>query len=220
MKKLLIIAAVLISVCSLSANPVKGGYLGHRFIVGGEFSYSPFLTSFKDFYTKYNLQYGGQLGVVVGRYTQVNIGYNMYSLGNNQLYIDSFSTGDRVKGSTVSFTMRNFRKKAGGLAPIGKFWDVGFGFSQNKFVAASDNPYVENGSQALLPPDTQMLLLSFAFGRQMVFWDRVVASSGVRFTGPMKFTSGTGNTDYPNFMLDRVGGKDLVSVFFAAGILL
>lgn len=228
MKKLLIIA-LLVSAGTLSANPGTGGYLGHRIILGGEFAYAPFYTSVKDFYTKYNLQYGGNLNIIIGRYSQIGLTYNMYSLNNNQLFEGNFSSKDRVQGTSYGINFRKFRKSRGGLAPIGKFWDVGLSYSQNKFKAGSDNADVLNNAAYRLPETSDMLSAHVAFGTQMVFWNRLVANTGIRFGAPLAEVSYTGGTQpleensvryYSKFMYQRILYKEAFSVFFGVGILI
>lgn len=218
MKKLLLLSALFIATATLHANPGNGGYLGHRVIVGGEFAYAPFYTSLKDFVTKYNLQYGGNLGVIVGRRSQLNFTYNMWSLSGNELFNGYMVAEDRVKGTQYGLTLRTFRKKRGGLAPIGKFYDVGLGYSQNKVIISSANPY-EDGTgnySMMLPKDANVLTAHVAFGSQMVFWDRVVGNTGLRFGMPLYVTN-EGGTD---FMFNRFLMKDAFSVFFGLGVLI
>lgn len=227
MKKLLIILALFLTAETISANPGTGGYFGHRIIVMGEGSYSPFFTSFKDFYTKYNFQYGGNLNIIVGRYSQIGLSYNMYSLGNNQLFEGNLSAKDRVQAAAYGISFRQFRKKRGGLAPIGKFVDYGLTYSQNKFKAGSDNPDVLANQSYRLPVSSDILSAHISFGTQMVFWNRVVANTGLRFGTPLVEVKQVGGYDplteqhyYPKFMQQRLTYKEAFSVFFGLGILI
>jgi hypothetical protein len=229
MKKLVIIFALLFSSACANATPGTGGYLGHRIIVAGEFAYSPFFTSVKDFFTMYNFQYGGNLNVIVGRRTQVGLDYNMWSLGGNQQYEGNFVKSDRVKGTEYGITVRTFRKKRGGLAPIGKFWDIGMSYAQNEFKPGSDNKYVLANETAMLPKTSDQLMLHVGWGSQMVFWNRVVANTGIRFGAPVYEVSkesgikttedGTVKT-FDKFLYNRLMNKEYFSVFFGVGILL
>jgi hypothetical protein len=221
MKNLLLFSALLVA-AAVHATPPKGtgGYLGHRIIVGGEVNVSPFYTSFKDFYTKYNVQYGGNLNVIVGRRTQVGLNYNMWSLGNNQVFEGNFVSSDRVKGAQYGITVRNFRSKRGGLAPIGKFWDVSLSYVQNKFVAGSDNPDVLYGEPGRLPVSSDQIMAHVAFGSQMVFWNRLVASTGVRFGAPLFQVSKHNGTAYGDFLYNRMLYKECFSAFVGIGVLL
>lgn len=229
MKKLLIALALFVSAETISANPGTGGYLGHRIIVGVDGSYSPFFTSFKDFYTKYNFQYGGNLNFIVGRYSQIGVTYNRYSLNNNQLFEGNFSSKDRVNGSAYGITFRKFRKSRGGLAPIGKFWDVGVTYSQNTFKAGSDNQDVLNHVEFRLPVSSDIISAHVSFGTQMVFRNRLVANTGIRFGAPLVELGNSGGTDptmnegpryYSKFMYQRMLYKEAFSVFFGLGILI
>ncbi len=218
MRKLLLLSVLFLATETLSANPGNGGYLGHRVIVGGEFAYAPFYSSLKDFATKYNLQYGGNLGVIVGRRSQLNFSYNMWSLNGNELFSDYFVAGDRIKGTQYGATLRTFRKKRGGLAPIGKFYDIGLSYSQNKVTLSTGNPnYVDASSfTEPVPGDADVLSAHVAFGTQMVFWDRVVANTGLRFGAPALVIK----DDKSNFMFNRFLLKEAFSVFFGVGVLI
>ena len=217
MKKFLLISALFFSANFLSASPGTGGYLGHRLIVGTEFSYSPFFTSFKDFYTKYNFQYGGNINFIISRRSQLGLNYNRWSLGNNQVFNDSYVASDRVRGMEFGMNIRTFWKKRGGIAPIGKFYDLGLGYSQNKFYPGKDNPGLNDPTYDLSKVNWNMLVAHAAFGTQMVFWNRVVANTGLRFGLPVMTISGN---DRGNFMQRRLSNKEYFSVFFGVGILL
>lgn len=202
-----------------AAPPAKGGYLGHRIMLSGEFAYSPFTTSFKDFYTKYNFQYGGNLHVVVGRFVTVGFNYNMWSLNQNQLYEGNFVSGDRVKGAEYGLTWRKFRPKRGALAPYGKFWEVNIAYAQNKFQAASNNWDVLADSLQRLPKTSDMIIARVGFGTQIVFWNHFVGSTGVRFGAPIYQVNKDNGTVYGDFMYRRVLYKEMFSVFAGIGFL-
>jgi hypothetical protein len=229
MKKLILVFAILFSISFLKATPGTGGYMGHRIIVGGEFAYSPFYTSVKDFFTMYNFQYGGNLNVIVGRRTQVGVNYNMWSLGGNDKYDGNMVKGDRVKGTQFQFSVRQFRKNRGGIAPIGKFYDISLSYAMNKFVAGSNNPYKVNGQENMLPKTSNQLMAHIAFGTQMVFWNRVVGNTGIRFGAPVFEVSkesgsytqdGVTMKSFDKFLYNRLLNKEYFSVFFGVGILL
>jgi hypothetical protein len=220
MRKLIIASALLFGSIQAQADPIKGGYLGHVVMVGGEFSYSPFTTSFKDFYTKYNFEYGGNLHVIVGRRTQIGLNYNLWSLGGNNLYEGNFVTGDRVNGSEYGLTIRNFRKNKGGLAPIGKFWDVGFSYAHADFKPAADNSDILAGAESRLPKSSDMLIANVSFGTQMVFWKHLVTTSGIRFGAPVYEVNSVNGTNYENFLFKRVLFKEMFGVFFGVGFLI
>jgi hypothetical protein len=216
MKKTLIIIALIFSAGFLNAAPGRGGYLGHRIIINGEFAYSPFFTSVNDFFTHYNFQYGGNVGVVVGRRTQLNVNYNMWSLGGNELYNSTFSSKDRVKGYGIGFTLRTFRKSQGGIAPIGKFFDMGISYAQNKMTAT----VMDAANTSDVDLESGEVLVHFGLGTQMVFWDRLVANTGIRLGTPVIEVSNTSTTNYSEFLMNRIRSKEIFSVFFGVGILL
>lgn len=220
MKKLLILSSFLLAAVSAEAGPGTGGYLGHRIIIGGEVNVSPFYTAFSDFYTKYNVQYGGNLNLIVGRRTQIGLNYNMWSLGGNQLFEGNFVSSDRVKGAQYGFTVRNFRKKRGGIAPIGKYWDVSLSYAQNKFEAGSDNPDVMYGEPGRLPKSADILMAHVGFGTQALFWDHLVINSGVRFGAPFFQVSKENGTSYGDFIFNRLMYKEWFSGFVGVGVLL
>ena len=227
MKKFILIFAILFSAAAMQATPGTGGYLGKRIILGGEFAYSPFYTSVKDFFTMYNFQYGGSVHVIVSRRTQIGLDCNFWSLGGNQLYDSDLSKSDRVKGTQIGLVMRTFRKDRGGIAPIGKFWDVGLSYAMNTFVAGASDLYVVNNETAMLPKNSNQLMAHIAWGTQMVFWNRIVANTGIRFGAPVFEVSkqsgvyADGQTKaFNNFLYNRLMNKEYFSVFFGVGILL
>jgi hypothetical protein len=196
------------------------GYKGHRFIVGGEFAYSPFFTSVRDFYTKYNVQYGGQLHVIVGRYVQVGLSYNRWSLKHNQVFEGNFDASDRVNGAQYGLTFRKFRKNKGSLAPIGRFMDLSLGYAQNEFVPGAGNDDAGGDNLQRLPRRSDMITANISFGAQQVYWKHLVASSGVRFGAPLFEVQSVEGTAYRGFMLERIAFKEIFSVFFGIGILI
>ncbi len=227
MKKHFIVFALLFSAAFVHATPGTGGYLGERIIVGGEFAYSPFYTSVKDFFTMYNFQYGGNLHVIVSRRTQIGVDCNFWSLGGNQLYDGNFVKSDRVKGKQFGLTMRTFRKDRGGIAPIGKFWDIGLSYAMNTFVAGSDDLYVINKETSMLPKNSNQLMAHVAWGTQMVFWNRIVGNTGIRFGAPLYEVSKQSGVNpdgetkaFDKFLYNRLLNKEYFSVFFGVGILL
>lgn len=219
MRKFLIASTLFLSAGILNANPGKGGYLGHQFIIGVEGAYSPFYTSAKDFFTKYNFQYGGSFGVITGRRTQLNLNYNMWSLRGNELYQSNFIPEDRVDGSSFGLSLKTFRKKRGGIAPIGKFYDIGLSWATNKFLTGGYHSQSVMGDQYEFDFKSSQLLVHLSYGTQMVFWNRVVGNTGVRFGTPL-YEFSAASDEYPTFMLKRMRMKEAFSVFFGVGVLL
>jgi hypothetical protein len=219
MKKILVALALIFTTGFLNAAPGRGGYMGHRILICAEGAYSPFYTSVSDFFTKYNFQYGGNLGIIVGRRAQLNVNYNMWSLGGNELYNENFVAADRIKGNEFGLSLKKFRKERGGIAPIGKFYEIGLSYSQNEFVASSGSKNV-----VLNTPNSNfssnMLLAHVSFGTQMIFWDHLVANTGIRFGSPIIEVSASGDTSYGNEIISRMRMKEAFSVFFGVGVLL
>ncbi|MEO5644831.1 MAG: hypothetical protein ABIQ40_09255 [Bacteroidia bacterium] len=219
MKKTLILAALIFTAGFLKAAPGKGGYMGHRFIIGVEGAYAPFYTSVSDFFTKYNFQYGGNIGVITGRRTQLNLNYNMWSLGNNQVYnkgIESvYHKSDRIKGMEFGATLRTFKKKRGGIAPIGKFYDIGLTYTHNEYIIGKGNP----GYNTLMLTDDflNQIIFHVAAGTQMVFWDHIVANTGIRLAAPVLSLDSSRES---KFLMQRTFEKDIFQVFFGVGVLL
>jgi hypothetical protein len=52
----------------------------------------------------------------------------------------------------------------------------------------------------------------------MVFWDHLVANTGIRFGTPVVEVGHTGE-NYRNFFMQRMRMKEVFSVFFGAGFL-
>ncbi|MCU0434100.1 MAG: hypothetical protein MUC87_11645 [Bacteroidia bacterium] len=233
MKRILILALLLAATYTASAQG-KGGYLGHRIIVQAEGAYMPFnftsVTPFgllSDNRFVYNFQYGGALHCIISRRTQVGLSYNRFSMdvGNNYAFNGGAETyyGTRLEGQTMSLVFRTFRKNRGGIAPIGKFWDAELVYAQAKYkgdVADSlDVPLYINGAT----PEMQTALQAqFAFGTQMLFWNRVVANTGLRFAVP--YVLNISAKDDPVFTAEHFqrdfGMRRAFSVFFGVGILL
>jgi hypothetical protein len=219
MKRILIVIALIFSAVILKAEPGRGGYLGRRFIVGAEGAYSPYFNSVSAFFTRYNFQYGGKIGIIVARRSELDLDYNMYSLGGNELYRDEFYKSDRVKGSEFGISLKTFRKERGGIAPIGKFYDIGLSYAMNKFVAGPENKQLEaNNSEYNFNMTSDQVLFHLSYGTQMVFWDHLVANTGIRFGTPVVEVGHTGE-NYRNFFMQRMRMKEAFSVFFGAGFL-
>lgn len=179
MKKLILFFAILISASAFATPPIKGGYLGRRFIIAGEFAYSPNYYSVKSVLTSFNPQYGANVQFVAGRYWQIGVNYCKYSLGNVVEYeIGNPVPKDKVNGTVIGFSARKFRARKGGLAPIGKFVEMGIASQRISYK------YLESGytnySDEL---EVSTLNISLGLGVQEVFWDHIVANCGVRFGG-------------------------------------
>jgi len=222
MRNIFIFALCLFVIAGSATPPLKGGYLGRRFIIGTELSYSPNYTSVKDVLLSYNLQYGGNVHFVTGRYSQLGFSYNIYSLGAHNRYNSDLSDDGKIKGYQIGMTYRKFRKKKGGLAPIGKFIDMSLNYHADEYSVAYETiiplvPVVVN---------SKTFSASVGFGSQGIFWDRVVANAGVRVGSPM-YTfglekEGTGyiSGGEASYMQKRLQYKDYFSVFFGVGIIL
>ncbi|HLG02281.1 MAG TPA: hypothetical protein VI731_01720 [Bacteroidia bacterium] len=220
MRKQLFILLLVAAICEIQAAPATGGLKGRRVIVQGEFAYAPFLTSFKDFYTKYDLQYGGNLNLIVGRYSQLAVFYNRWSLGNNQVIEGNLHASDRVDGTQYGVRLRQFRKKKGGLAPIGKFYDYSVSYAQNKFMPGASNPDVLYEATDRLPKFSDQVIINFGIGTQQVFWKHLVLTSGVRFGAPVFEVNRENGIAYGNFLLKRIAYKEIFGVFFGVGFLI
>jgi len=202
--------------------PIKGGYLGKRIIVCAEGSYSPNYSSVRDILLSYNLQYGANIHFVTGRFSQVGLSYNIYSLGAHNRYNEELSDSGKIKGYQLGLTYRKFRKKKGGLAPIGKFIDISLNYHADQYNVSYET------FRPLVPVivSSKTVSASIGLGSQGIFWDRVVANAGVRFGSPI-YTfglekEGTGyiSGGEASYMQKRLQYKDYFSVFFGVGIIL
>lgn len=221
MRKLTTLSVALcISLALFAQAKPKGGYLGKRFIICAEGSYFPNYSSLKNMLLSYNFQYGGNVHVITGRYSQVGVSYNMYGLGSHNQYDTSLSNAGRIKGYQVGLTYRKFREKRGGLAPIGKFFDV------NLYYHADEYNVQYTGIQPMVPVTVRSSGISgsVALGSQGIFWNRVVANTGVRLGGPLFTISKEDDAgdlgDNLSYMQKRLMYKDFFSVFFGVGIIL
>ncbi len=219
MKKYSLVFILFFVVAILNAAPGRGGYMGHRIILNGEFAYSPCFNSANAFFTKYNAQYGVNFGVIVGRRSQLNVNYNMWNIGNNEFYHESFVSADKLKGHEFGLTLKKFNKGRGGIAPIGKYYEFGLSYAHNDFVASSENPDVIQNYPENVKFGSDIVLVHLAYGTQMVFWDHLIANTGVRFGTPLMEMNQTG-IGHPDFISTRMRYKELFSVFFGVGILL
>lgn len=212
--------AVVAAAATANATPIKGGYLGKRLIINAEMSYMPNYSSWKDLFMSYNFQYGGKIHVVTGRFTEIGVSYNRYSLGAHQRYDTALSNNGKITGYQVGVTYRKYREGRGGLAPIGKFFDVNLYYHDDQYNVVYEN------IQTFAPVihKSRGISGSIGFGTQGIFWDRVVGNAGVRFGGPIfrffeeKSTSDIGNNF--DYMQKRLMYKDFFSVFFGVGIIL
>jgi hypothetical protein len=219
MRRLFLLLALL-ATTGLFAQKSSGGYFGRKIIVQGQLAYSPTYLSFKEFFYRWDFQYGGSAGIVTGRYKQVNISWNIWSLGNLPAYDSAFVKADRVKGMDYGISLRRFRKDRGGVAPIGKFFDAGLTYSQARFVADASNPFVTQGMESSLPKNTNQVAAHIAYGTQGLFWNRVIANTGLRFGGPIFTMEESGNIQFSHFTRNRMQTRNYFSVFFGVGILL
>ncbi len=231
--KRFIFLAIFSATALLASAQGKGGYLGHRIIIQAEGSYMPFnfnsataVGLFTDGKFAYNFQYGGAVHCIISRRTQLGISYNRFGMdvgrdydmnGTNTFY------GTHLDGQTGSLLLRTFRKGRGGIAPIGKFWDVELVAAQAKYRDDVTNELDVPLYAANIKPEQQTVLqLQFAFGTQMVFWDRVVANTGLRAAVP--YTLKISGNDDPVFSAADFqrdfGMRRVFSVFFGVGILL
>lgn len=221
MRKIIFFAVLLCSIATVSAqSKPKGGYLGKRFIICAEGSYFPNYHSIRDMLLSYNFQYGGNIHVITGRFSEVGLSYNMYGLGAHETYREDISNTNKIKGYQVGLTYRKFREKKGGLAPIGKFVDVTLYYHSNTYTPSLTGvaPYMGE------PMELTGISGQVALGTQGIYWGRVVANTGVRLGYPVYTLSVTGgdsfNQDYPEYMKDRLMFKDIFSAFFGIGIIL
>lgn len=218
MKKLILFIAVLISSSAFAVPPAKGGYLGRRFIVAGEFAYSPNYYSLRSFLTSYNPQVGANVQYVCGRYWQVGVNYNRYILTDVKGYeIGNPANSEKVMGTGIGFTARKYRIRKGGLAPIGKF--VEFGITRQEWTYEYTDAllsYRDNASATIITG-------SIAMGVQEIFKDRIVANCGVRASGRLfTTTQATTNVDYENaeqIISDRVLFHNMFTPFAGLGII-
>jgi hypothetical protein len=220
MRKLLVLICICTGVLSLSAHPKGGGYLGKRLIICAEASYMPNYSAWKDLYTSYNFQYGGNIHFVTGRYSQIGVSCNMYSLGAHNRYEETLSDDGRIRGYQIGLTYRKFVKNKGGLAPIGKFFDVNLYYHSDEYSVE----YKEMQPFAPVIISSTGLSGSVAFGTQGIFWNRVVGNMGVRFGGPIVTLQEEGSPfergREQKYMKERLMYKDFFSVFFGIGIIL
>ena len=195
-----------------------GGYLGKRVILGAEMGYSPRYYSLTGALTSFDMVYGANAGVIVGRYSQLNFSYMLYSLGKHSKYDSDLSDNSKINGFQAGVHWRQFRKKKGGLAPIGKFIDMGLDYESAEYN-------VQRNSNVIAVPillERQCINGTIALGTQGVFWNRIVANTGLRFSAPLvvlkeEATYYNGDLDY---MSGRMLERGMFTVFFGAAVLL
>ncbi|GAB4134246.1 MAG: hypothetical protein Fur0041_07330 [Bacteroidia bacterium] len=196
----------------------RGGYAGKKIIIGGGIAYSPFFTSITDFATRYNFQYGANAFYITGRYSQLGFTYDRFSLTNNHLFKD-LPGDENIQNTQIGITYRMFRQNRGGLAPIGKFFDISLGYlsssCQAKYVYSW---YGTSTGDASLK--STLITGSVAFGTQGLCYDVLLLNTGVRMGTPLYLLSDTTGSEFGAFMTQRIMMKDLFSVFFGASILL
>jgi hypothetical protein len=220
MRRLITFLLAVTATATATATSIKGGYLGKRLIICAEGSYNPNYATWKDFLFSYNLQYGGNIHFVTGRFSEVGVSYNMYSMGAHNRYREDLANSGKIKGYQVGFTFRKYREKRGGLAPIGKFIDYNLYYHSDTYTPALIGvaPYMGD------PIELTGISASIGFGTQGIFWNRVVANAGLRLGGPVYTLSSTSgdslNGDLPEYMKERLMYKDFFSVFFGVGIIL
>lgn len=222
MKKLFLFSGALILAFTSSATPAPkgGGYNGHRITISAEGSYSPNYSHWYDMFMSYNMQYGGNLHVITGRYTELGLSYNMYSMHAHHRYKDELSNDGSINGYQVGLSWRKYRESRGGLAPIGKFVDFNLYYHADEYNVR----YQDIEAVAPVIHKSTGLSASIGFGSQNIFWNRLVANYGVRFGGPLfRLTEeqSTGDiSDNFKYMQQRLMFKDFFSVFVGVGVIL
>jgi len=220
MRKLITFTIVLLLTVGVFAqSKPKSGYLGKRFMVCAEGSYFLNYSQWTDLLMSYNIQYGGNVSMITGRHSQTGISYNRYGLGAHNRYDTAYANSGRINGYQVGLNFRKYRKSKGGLAPIGKYFEVNLFYHSDEFIVNYKN------LQTFAPviATSTGLSGSIGLGSQGIFWNRVVMNSGVRFGGPIvtvteeEANGGLGGE--LSYMNKRLRHKDFFSAYFGIGII-
>ena len=212
--------AICLSFAVIAQSKPKGGYLGKRFMICAEGSYFPNYSKWQDLFMSYNFQYGGNVNMITGRYSQMGLSYNMYGLGAHNRYDTTYSNNGRIKGYQVGLNYRKFREGKGGLAPIGKFFEVNLYYHADEYNVSYE--HLQTFAPVIMK--SSGISGSIGLGAQGIYWKRVVMNSGVRFGGPIFTLSeddpNTGIGGESEYLKQRLMYKDFFSAYFGIGIIL
>lgn len=220
MKKLFITYCFLLPLLTQAAPPEKGGYMGKRIIVGVEGAYSPNYLTIQNFLFSYNLQYGGNFRFVCGRYHEIGVTYNRFSLGGHDRYEEfGLNESEKIQGSTIGFTVRKYRVKRGGLAPIGRYYELGLLKQTASFRYASSNAAFAEDKVTV-----SRLMISGAAGIQHIFYNKLVTNVGVRVGIPVfeieSSTTNIADGDPELYVTKRMLYHGVFTPYFGIGLIL
>lgn len=198
----------------------QGGYLGKRVIVGAQVAYGPRPVGLVEFLTQYDASGGARLGFIVGRYTQLDLLFNYSNFGGNHHFSDYAVKQDRITSMQFGAAWKQFVSKKGGLAPIGRFWEIQMNYGSYTYKVDGSNPNMFSSDINVLgsiPGNATAVVGSIGYGVQNVIKDRFVWNVGVRCGGPLYYST-EGN--HASFYGSRILYREMINVFGGFGILL
>jgi hypothetical protein len=216
--KRIISTALFLATASMAI--AQGGYLGKRVIVGVQAAYAPRLVGIVVFLTQYDASGGARLGFIVGRYSQLDLQFNYSNFGGNHHFSDYAVKQDRITSMQFGAAWKQFVSKKGGLAPIGRFWEIqlNYGTYAYKVDGSNLNSFSSDiNVLSSIPGNATALVGSIGYGVQNVLKDRFVWNVGVRCGGPLYYST-EGN--HATFYGRRILYREMINVFGGFGILL
>jgi hypothetical protein len=216
--KRIITTALFLATASMAI--AQGGYLGKRVIVGVQAAYAPRPVGILEFLTQYDASGGARLGFIVGRYSQLDLQFNYSNFGGNHHFSDYAVKQDRITSMQFGAAWKQFVSKKGGLAPIGRFWEIqlNYGTYAYKIDGSNLNSFSSDiNVLSSIPGNATALVGSIGYGVQNVLKDRFVWNVGVRCGGPLYYST-EGN--HATFYGRRILYREMINVFGGFGILL
>lgn len=197
-KQLLIILLITNSIC-ISAQPA--GYLGKRFTLSYEQLTGPNVYNLinggileDDYYyeeTNANLNYIGSITADYILTKTKSRGVSLSLIDQTMYFDDSYEMVDPVNGNIMGYSIINNAKLSGvtvglyakyfkreNIAPLGEYYKFEFLYSNYKIKSMNTHGrlYTESGGAKKV---YNTLGFTVTFGKNRIFWERVVISSGI-----------------------------------------
>lgn len=202
------------------------GIAGRRISAEAEFDY--FMRYYAPLEHSFTLGGKVKVGYVIAPRLQVYVGVNYYKLNLLRAVRDTVSSGtlgdatDFVTCMELDLTGRYFLRGLGErnyncIAPDGKYFEFGVMTTKTAYTPGELSYYSYYGSEPLRSQITSTRL-SFGFGNQQVWWDRLIVNTGILVSFPV-FKWGDydqNNAPYKQWQM----GHNMLRAYVGFGVLL